>query len=302
MKVGFVGLGIMGKPMAKNVLKAGYELKVYDFNETSVQEVVAEGGQPALSGKEVAEFADVVITMLPNSPHVKSALFAENGIAEGLSFGKTVIDMSSISPVASREFASELEKIGVSFLDAPVSGGEPGAIAGTIAVMVGGQKDVFDKYYDLLMSMSSSATYVGEVGAGNVTKLANQMIVAINIAAVSEALSLATKAGVDPELVYEAIKGGLAGSNVLNQKGPKILGQDFSPGFRIELHIKDLQNALDAAHESNVSVPLTSQLMEIMQSLKVHGHEKDDHSAVARYYQAINNLTIESQKSAETAN
>lgn len=299
MKVGFVGLGIMGKPMAKNVLKAGYELMVYDFNESSVQEVAAAGAHVALSGKEVAEFADVVITMLPNSPNVKAALFAENGIAKGLSLGKAVIDMSSISPVASREFAAELEPLGVTFLDAPVSGGEPGAIAGTIAVMVGGQKETFDKYQDLMLSMSSSATYVGEVGAGNVTKLANQMIVAINIAAVSEALSLATKAGVDPALVYEAIKGGLAGSNVLNQKAPKILAQDFTPGFRIELHIKDLQNALDAAHESNVSVPLTSQLMEVMQSLKVHGHEKDDHSAIARYYQAINNLTIETVKAEE---
>lgn len=295
MKVGFVGLGIMGKPMAKNILKAGYELKVYDFNQDSIAEVVAEGAQLALNGKEVAEFADVIITMLPNSPNVKAALFSEEGIAAGLSSGKAVIDMSSISPVASREFALELDKLGVDFLDAPVSGGEPAAIAGTIAVMVGGKKESFDKYDGLLMTMASSVTYVGEVGAGNVTKLANQMIVAINIAAVSEALSLATKAGVDPELVYEAIKGGLAGSNVLNQKAPKILAQDFAPGFRIELHIKDLQNALDAAHESSVSVPLTSQLMEIMQSLKVHGYEKDDHSAVAKYYQAINNLTIESK-------
>lgn len=274
---------------------------VYDFNQAAVEEVVAAGAQAAQSGKEVAGFADVVITMLPNSPHVKAALFAENGIAEGLTSGKTVVDMSSISPVASREFAAELQKIGVSFLDAPVSGGEPGAIAGTIAVMVGGDKTAFDKYYDLLMTMASSVTYVGEAGAGNVTKLANQMIVAVNIAAVSEAFSLATKAGVDPERVYEAIKGGLAGSTVMNQKTPKILNQDFAPGFRIELHIKDLQNALDAAHESNVAVPFTAQAMEIMQSLKAHGYEKDDHSAIARYYQSVNNLTIESPKAKNIA-
>jgi len=295
MKVGFVGLGIMGKPMAKNVLKEGYELMVFDFNKVAVGELVAAGAEEGNTSKEVAEFADVVITMLPNSPNVKAALFSENGIASGLTAGKTIIDMSSISPVASREFAATLAESGVEFLDAPVSGGEPGAIAGTIAIMVGGKKEIFDTYYDLMMTMGSSATYVGEVGAGNVTKLANQMIVAINIAAVSEAFALATKAGVDPQLVFEAIKGGLAGSNVMNQKAPKILSRNFDPGFRIELHMKDLQNTLDTAHEINVSVPFTSQMMEIMQSLKIHGMEKEDHSAIAKYYESINGLTIESK-------
>lgn len=295
MKVGFIGLGIMGKPMAKNVLKEGYELMVFDFNKAAVAEVVAAGAKEGATGKEVAEFADVVITMLPNSPNVKAALFSENGIASGLTAGKTIIDMSSISPVASREFAASLAESGVEFLDAPVSGGEPGAIAGTIAIMVGGKKEIFDTYYDLMMTMGSSATYVGEVGAGNVTKLANQMIVAINIAAVSEAFALATKAGVDPQLVFEAIKGGLAGSNVMNQKAPKILSRNFDPGFRIELHMKDLQNTLDTAHEINVSVPFTSQMMEIMQSLKIHGMEKEDHSAITKYYESINGLTIESK-------
>ncbi len=267
---------------------------VFDFNKAAVAEVVAAGAKEGATGKEVAEFAEVVITMLPNSPNVKAALFSENGIASGLTAGKTIIDMSSISPVASREFAATLAESGVEFLDAPVSGGEPGAIAGTIAIMVGGKKEVFDTYYDLMMTMGSSATYVGEVGAGNVTKLANQMIVAINIAAVSEAFALATKAGVDPQLVFEAIKGGLAGSNVMNQKAPKILSRNFDPGFRIELHMKDLQNTLDTAHEINVSVPFTSQMMEIMQSLKIHGMEKEDHSAIAKYYESINGLTIES--------
>ena len=295
MKVGFIGLGIMGKPMAKNVLKEGYELMVFDFNKAAVAELVAAGAEEGNTSKEVAEFADVVITMLPNSPNVKAALFSENGIASGLTAGKTIIDMSSISPVASREFAATLAESGVEFLDAPVSGGEPGAIAGTIAIMVGGKKEIFDTYYDLMMTMGSSATYVGEVGAGNVTKLANQMIVAINIAAVSEAFALATKAGVDPQLVFEAIKGGLAGSNVMNQKAPKILSRNFDPGFRIELHMKDLQNTLDTAHEINVSVPFTSQMMEIMQSLKIHGMEKEDHSAIAKYYESINGLTIESK-------
>lgn len=295
MRVGFIGLGIMGKPMAKNVLKEGYDLMVFDFNKAAVAELVAAGAEEGNTSKEVAEFADVVITMLPNSPNVKAALFSENGIASGLTAGKTIIDMSSISPVASREFAATLAESGVEFLDAPVSGGEPGAIAGTIAIMVGGKKEIFDTYYDLMMTMGSSATYVGEVGAGNVTKLANQMIVAINIAAVSEAFALATKAGVDPQLVFEAIKGGLAGSNVMNQKAPKILSRNFDPGFRIELHMKDLQNTLDTAHEINVSVPFTSQMMEIMQSLKIHGMEKEDHSAIAKYYESINGLTIESK-------
>ena len=296
MKVGFIGLGIMGRPMAKNVLKAGYELTVFDFNKGAIEELIAVGAKAAESGKEVALQSDVVITMLPNSPHVKSALFAENGLAEGLSTGKAIIDMSSISPVASREFAADLEKFEVDFLDAPVSGGEPGAIAGTIAVMVGGKKEVFDKYYDLLMTMAGSVTYVGEVGAGNITKLANQMIVALNIATVSEALTFATKAGVDPELVFEAIKGGLAGSNVMNAKVPMMLDRNFKAGFRVELHIKDLQNALDTSHEINAAIPFTSQAMEILQAIKIDGYEKEDHSSIAKYFEKLNNITIESNK------
>ncbi len=296
MKVGFIGLGIMGKPMCKNVLKAGYEVIAYDFNEAAVNEVVEAGAKKAANGKEVAESSDVVITMLPNSPHVNSALFDANGIAEGLSRGKAVIDMSSISPVASREFNEKLEKMGVDFLDAPVSGGEPKAIDGTIAVMVGGKKEVFDKYYDLMMTMADSVTYVGEAGAGNITKLANQMIVALNIVAVSEAFALAKKAGVDPELVFQAIKGGLAGSTVMNAKTPMILSRNFDPGFRIELHIKDLQNALDTSHEINASIPFTAQVMEVLQGLKIDGYEKQDHSAIAKYFEKINNLTIESDR------
>lgn len=296
MKVGFIGLGIMGKPMAKNVLKAGHELTVFDFNKGAIEELVAAGATAAESGKEVAQQSDVVITMLPNSPHVKSAIFAENGLAEGLSTGKAIIDMSSISPVASREFAADLEKYEVDFLDAPVSGGEPGAIAGTIAVMVGGKKEVFDKYYELLMTMAGSVTYVGEVGAGNITKLANQMIVALNIATVSEALTFAKKAGVDPELVYEAIKGGLAGSNVMNAKVPMILDRNFKAGFRVELHIKDLQNALDTSHEINAAIPFTSQAMEILQAIKIDGYEKEDHSSIAKYFEKLNNITIERNK------
>lgn len=293
MKVGFVGLGIMGKPMAKNILKNGYPVVCFDFNQPNIEEIVALGGVAAATGKEVAEQTDVVITMLPNSPNVFAALFNANGIAEGLSEGKAVIDMSSIAPKASQEFAEKLAKLGVDFLDAPVSGGEPKAIDGTIAVMVGGKQAVFDKYKDLLETMASSVTLVGGVGAGNITKLANQMIVAVNIAAISEAYSLAKKAGVSPEAVYQAIRTGLAGSTVMDQKSDKFFSGDFAPGFRIELHIKDLQNALDTSHDINASTPFTSLAMDIMQSLKAHGLEKNDHSAIANYYENINNLKLQ---------
>ncbi len=293
MKIGFVGLGIMGKPMAINLVKAGHEVYGFDFNDSARQALVEAGGFAVSSGKEAAEKGDLVITMLPNSPHVEAALFNENGIAEGLVAGKTVIDMSSISPVASKNFAERLKEIGVKFLDAPVSGGEPKAIDGTIAVMVGGDEETFNQFEEVLQVMASSVTLVGEVGAGNMTKLANQMIVAINIAAISEAYSLAKKAGVDPERVYQAIRSGLAGSVVMDQKSNKIFEGNFDPGFRIELHIKDLQNALDSSNSYNVSTPFTSLAMEIMQSLKSHGHEKEDHSAIARYYELINNQKLQ---------
>ena len=293
MKVGFVGLGIMGKPMSINVQKAGHQVYAFDFNMDRAKDLVELGGIACSCGKEVAENADVVITMLQNSPNVESALFDSNGLAEGLTAGKCVIDMSSIAPLASRDFAARLAEMGVDFLDAPVSGGEPKAIDGTIAVMVGGKQDVFDKYEDLLKTMASTVTLVGEVGAGNITKLANQMIVAINIAAVSEAYSLAKKAGVDPARVYEAIRSGLAGSTVMDQKSQKIFDGDFTPGFRIELHIKDLQNVMDTSHQVNVSVPFSSLAMEIMQSLKAHGHEKDDHSGIAEWYEMVNGMKLQ---------
>lgn len=291
-KVGFIGLGIMGKPMARNVRKAGYKLVVYDHNQSKVESFRSEGTEVAANGREVAEKSDVIITMLPNSPHVASALFDKNGIVEGLKAGKAVIDMSSINPVASKEFYSKLKKLGVDFLDAPVSGGEPGAIEGTIAVMVGGEKPIFDKYYDLLMTMASSVTYIGKAGCGNITKLANQMIVAVNISIMSEAYVFAKKAGADPKLVFEAIRKGLAGSKVMEQKSPKIFNNNYDPGFRIELHIKDLQNVLDTAHTDNISVPFSAAAMEILQSLKADGLEKKDHSAIVKYFEKINNTKV----------
>lgn len=296
MKIGFVGLGIMGKPMSKNVVKAGYDVVVYNRSKSSVEELVALGAEAAASPKEVAEKSDIIITMLPNSPQVLEVCMGENGIVEGTREGQIVIDMSSIDPLKSREISEALSAKGVDFLDAPVSGGEPKAIDGTISVMVGGKKEIFDKCYDIMKSMAGSVVYVGEVGAGNITKLANQIIVALNIAAMSEAFTLATKAGVSPELVYQAIRGGLAGSTVLDAKAPMVMERRFDPGFRIELHIKDLQNVLDTSHELGASLPLTSQVMEIMQALRADGHEKDDHCGIVKYYEKINNIVVEKSK------
>ncbi|ANU44595.1 2-hydroxy-3-oxopropionate reductase [Enterocloster clostridioformis] len=294
MKVGFIGLGIMGKPMSKNLLKAGYELVVFDFNKDAVKEVTECGAVSAASGREVAERCGVVITMVPNSPHVRAAVLGENGVADGAKPGTVLIDMSSIDPTESKAIGAELAKKGIDMLDAPVSGGEPKAIDGTLSVMVGGKKELFDKYYDMLMVMAGSVVYVGELGSGNVAKLANQIVVAVNIAAVSEALTFAKKAGTDPELVYQAIRGGLAGSTVMDAKAPMMLGRNFKPGFRIELHIKDLNNALNAAHAISSPVPLTGQLMEIMQGLKADGYEKEDHASIVKYYEKIANTTVES--------
>jgi 2-hydroxy-3-oxopropionate reductase len=293
MKVGFIGLGIMGKPMAKNLVKAGHELVVYDHKQASIDELVSCGAKAASSGKEVASQVEVVITMVQNSPQVRTAVLGENGVAVGAMPGLTLIDMSSIDPTESQEIAEACAKFGIDMLDAPVSGGEPKAIDGTLSVMVGGRKETFDKFYDLLSVMASSVVYVGGIGSGNVAKLANQMVVAINIAAVSEALIFAKKAGTDPELVYQAIRGGLAGSAVMDAKAPMMLEGNFKPGFRIELHIKDLNNALNAAHAVNSPAPLTAELMEVMQNLKSKGYEKEDHSAIVKFYEALAGTTVE---------
>ena len=294
MKIGFIGLGIMGRPMAKNLVKAGHNVVVFDFNKEAVEDLVACGASSAANGKEVASQVEVVITMVPNSPHVRSAVLGKDGVAEGAKPGLVLIDMSSIDPTESKSIGEEAAKFGIEMLDAPVSGGEPKAIDGTLSVMVGGKKELFDKYYDMLMVMAGSVVYVGELGSGNVAKLANQIVVAVNIAAVSEALTFAKKAGTDPELVYQAIRGGLSGSTVMVAKAPMILSRNFKPGFRIELHIKDLNNALNAAHAISSPVPLTGQLMEIMQGLKADGYEKEDHSSIVKYYEKIANTTVES--------
>ena len=292
MKTGFIGLGIMGKPMAKNLLKAGYRLVVFDTNDAPMKELAAAGAETAASPKEVAEKCDVVVTMLPNSPHVKAVVLGSQGVIEGAGPGKTVIDMSSIAPLASREIASLLAEKGVEMLDAPVSGGEPKAIDGTLSVMVGGKKDVFERCYPVMKSMAASVVRVGDTGAGNVAKLANQIVVALNIAAMSEALVFAAKAGVQPDLVYQAIRGGLAGSTVLDAKAPLVMDRKFSPGFRINLHIKDLGNVLETSREIGVPLPLTAAVMEMMQALKVDGLGDADHCSLVRHYEKMAHIEV----------
>ena len=293
MKIGFIGLGIMGKPMAKNLLKAGYELLVYDIIKESVDALTSAGAEAAGSSKAVAEECSIIITMLPNSPHVKAAVLGEGGVLEGAKPGSILIDMSSIAPAASIEIEKACAQKGVQMIDAPVSGGEPKAIDGTLSIMVGGDRTVFEKVRDgILLKMGASAVYCGAIGAGNTTKLANQVIVACNIAGAAEALTLAKKSGVDPSLVFEAIKGGLAGSAVLNAKAPMMLEGNFAPGFRIDLHIKDLGNALDTGHENGAPLPLTAAIMEMFQTLRADGLEKDDHSGLANYYAKVSGVKI----------
>ena len=292
MKVGMIGLGIMGKPMAKNLMKGGYtELLVNDRNQAVIDDVVSAGARAATQ-PEIGETCDVVLTMLPNSPHVKEVMLGEDGVAAHIRPGTVFIDMSSINPVASKEIAAVLAEKGIEMLDAPVSGGEPKAVDGTLSFMVGGKQEVFDKFKPLLETMGSSVVRCGEIGAGNTTKLANQIIVACNIQALAEALTLAQKAGVDPQLVFEAIRGGLAGSTVMNAKAPMMMAGNDKPGFKIDLHIKDLNNALDCAHSVGAPVPMTAEVQEILQWLHNHEGGQKDHSAIAQYYEYLTGIQI----------
>jgi 2-hydroxy-3-oxopropionate reductase len=293
MKIGFIGLGIVGKPMCKNLLKAGYELVICGHvAKAALDELVKDGATGVATPRQVAEQADIIITMLPNSPQVKQVVLGPNGVLEGAKAGTIFVDMSSIAPLVSRELAVKLAEKNVEMLDAPVSGGEPKAIAGTLSVMVGGKKEIFDKCFPVLKAMAASVVLTGDIGAGNVTKLANQVIVALNIAAMSEALVLAVKAGVSPDLVFQAIRGGLAGSTVLEAKAPLVMERKFNPGFRINLHIKDLNNALETAHEIGVPLPLTASVMEMMQALKVDDMGDADHGALVRYYEKLAKVEV----------
>ena len=287
MRIGFIGLGIMGKPMCRNLLSAGYTVTVFNRSYGAMAEMQSCGASIGESAADVAGKSDIVITMLPNSPDVKEVVLGKSGVLEGAGKGLIIVDMSSINPIASQEICAEAEKRGCFMLDAPVSGGEPKAIDGTLAIMVGGKEDIFHKVEPILLTMGSSVKLCGGIGAGNTTKLANQVIVAANIAALSEALVLGRKAGVAPEVIFEAIRGGLAGSTVMNSKAPMMLDGNFEPGFRIALHIKDLANALDVGHDVGAPLPLTASVMEMMQWLRANGFDREDHSSLVRYYENL---------------
>lgn len=295
--VGFVGLGIMGRPMMQNLLKAGYSVVAYTRNAGVLDACVADGAQRGASNKDVGARADVIVTMLPDGPEVEEVVLGANGIGEngilgGARAGAMIIDMSSINPLISQKIGKACAAKGVEFLDAPVSGGEPKAVEGTLAIMVGGGEEAFRKAEPILKCMGSSVTLTGPVGAGNTTKLANQIMVACNIAAMGEALALATQCGLDPEVVVNAIKGGLAGSAVLNAKGPMLIARNFKPGFRIRLHQKDLRNALQTAEATEVALPLTALVQQMLSSLVACGKGDLDHSAIATVVEMLSQVEV----------
>jgi 2-hydroxy-3-oxopropionate reductase len=283
MKIAFVGLGIMGKHMARNLITAGHELTVYDIVPAAVAGLAQAGAAPAASASAAAAASELTITMLPDGPEVQAAILGPGGVLEGAKAGSAIVDMSSISPLVAQQVGAACAPRGVGFLDAPVSGGEPKAADGTLAIMVGGDGDLFERMLDVFGVLGASATLTGPVGAGNVTKLANQIMVACNIAAMGEALVLATKAGLDPEVVFNAVKGGLAGSTVLNAKAPMVINRNFKPGFRIRLHQKDLRNALLAAESMKVPLPLTSLVQQGLMSLMNNGSGDLDHAAIVTW-------------------
>ena len=291
-KVGFVGLGIMGKPMAKNMLAEGIDLMVNDLNDAAVEELKAAGASSGTLA-EIGAQCDVIFMILPSGEISKAVLFGENGIASTLSAGKIVCDMASVTPVESKECYEKLAKIGVGFVDSPVSGGEPGAIKGTLAFMAGGDQKDFDALMPYYEIMGSSAILIGDSGSGSVTKLANQIIVNNTIAIVSEAFVLAAKAGADPVKVYQAIRGGLAGSAVLDAKIPMIVERNFVPGGKISINHKDIKNVVNTAHSLDVPIPYSAQLYEILQTLKIHGHMNDDHGGIVQYFEALADVKVE---------
>ena len=294
MKIGFIGLGIMGKPMVRNLLKAGYEVQAYDIVEASVKAVAESGAIGCASIAEAVRGCPIVITMLPNSPHVKAAVLGEGGVLENAERNALLVDMSSIAPGASIEIHDALSKKGIRMIDAPVSGGEPKAIDGTMAIMVGGDEADFEEALPLFRVMGGSYTLVGPIGSGNTCKLTNQIIVAVNMAAVAEAFTLAVRTEVKPEVLFEAIRGGLAGSTVMEAKAPMMIAGNRQPGFRIDLHIKDLNNALETGHAAGAPLPLTAQVMEMLELLSNQGFGAEDHSALARYYELLSGAALHS--------
>ena len=290
-KIGFVGLGIMGSPMAAQLIKGGHELYLYSIPSVPA-DLLSAGGKACANGKEVAQKADIVIVMVPDTPHVQSALFDANGIAEGLSKGKTVVDMSSISPLATKTFAQKINALGCDYLDAPVSGGEVGAKNATLSIMVGGPEAAFARVKPLFELMGKNITLVGGNGDGQTAKVANQIIVALNIEAVAEALLFAAKAGADPARVRQALMGGFASSKILEVHGERMIKRTFDPGFRIELHQKDLNLALSSARELGVSLPNTATAQELFNACAAHGGKGWDHSAMVRALEKMSNFEI----------
>ncbi|WP_454850873.1 2-hydroxy-3-oxopropionate reductase [Rhizobium binxianense] len=281
MNIGFIGLGVMGRPMAENLIDAGHTLHLSRVKDAS-QHLVTKGGKAAASAKAVAEAADIVILMLPDTPDVEAVLFGENGVAAGLSSGKLVIDMSSISPVATKNFARRIEALGCDYLDAPVSGGEVGAKAASLTIMVGGSEQAFERARPLFEKMGKNITLVGGVGDGQTAKVANQIIVGLTIEAVSEALLFAKKAGADPAKVRAALMGGFAASRILEVHGERMIKETFDPGFRIRLHRKDLTLAIDAARALDLALPNTAATQQLMNAAIANGDADKDHSALIR--------------------
>ena len=290
--LGFIGLGIMGKPMAKNLINAGYSLIVLDISPGPVEELVAMGATAAGTPAEVAKQVKKVITMLPDGPDVEKVVMGENGVLEAATSDTMFVDMSSISPTVTNKIAAALEGKGARALDAPVSGGEPGAINGELAIMVGGPEDIFNEIKPIFDVLGKSAVLVGDTGAGQTTKLTNQILVGVHIQAMGEAFLLACKAGCDPIKVFDAIKGGLAGSSVLNAKVPLVVERNFKPGFKIVLHQKDLKNALEAASSLGLTLPVTSQVKGYVDALVDKGKGENDHGGIVQELEAQNNAEI----------
>jgi 2-hydroxy-3-oxopropionate reductase len=290
-KIGFIGLGIMGAPMAGHLLTAGHEVYLYDIKPLA-KGLVTQGGIPCLSCKDVALRADIVILMVPDTPNVANVLFAEDGVAAGLSPGKIVVDMSSISPIETKEFAKKIEALGCDYLDAPVSGGEVGAKAASLTIMVGGKPEVFERLKPLFELMGKNITLVGGIGDGQTCKVANQIIVALTIEAVGEALLFASKAGADPAKVREALMGGFASSRILEVHGERMIKRTFNPGFRINLHQKDLNLALSSARALGVSLPNTATCQELFNVCAAHDGSAWDHSAMVRALEMMANFEI----------
>jgi len=290
-KVGFIGLGIMGAPMAGHLMTAGHEVYLYDIKPLA-KSLVAQGGIPCLSSKDVALRADIIILMVPDTPNVADALFSEDGVAAGLSPGKIVVDMSSISPIETKEFAKKIEALGCDYLDAPVSGGEVGAKAASLTIMVGGKQEVFERVKPLFELMGKNITLVGGTGDGQTCKVANQIIVALTIEAVGEALLFASKAGADPAKVRQALMGGFASSRILEVHGERMIKRTFAPGFRIALHQKDLNLALSSARAIGVSLPNTATCQELFNACAAHEGSAWDHSAMVRALEMMANFEI----------